>query len=92
MCTRLCQHDHITMTLVEDTQQRMELEKRPAAAPSSTLEALLPGRAEEAPAAAAEVVMLEGAAALAARPPEGAGPAAGAGGDVPDNAGAAMVE
>ena len=91
MCTRLCQHDHITMTLVEDTQQRMELEKRPAAAaPSTTLEALLPGRAEEAPAAN-DVAMLEGAA-LAARPPEGAGPAADAGGDVPDNAGAAMIE
>ena len=90
MCTRLCQHDHITMTLVEDTQQRMELEKRPAATPSTTLEALLPGRAVEAPAAD-DVAMFEGAA-LAARPPEGAGPAADAGGDVPDNAGAAMIE
>ena len=84
------------MTLVEDTQQRMELEKRPAAAPSATLEALLPGRAGEAPAAD-DVVMLEGAAALTARPPEGAGGPAedarpAAGGDVPDVAGAGMVE
>ena len=90
MCTRLCQHDHITMTLVEDTQQRMELEKRPAAAPSTTLEALLPGRAEEAPAA--DLVMLKGEALAAHPPEEAAADVRPAGGDVPDAAGAGMVE